>query len=168
LGLNSAQASPLVDVDAAPAGVLDLVLECAESVGIEQYVAPASMPFGFFMEIPPAGALGVDAADLAVQGWWILANLSGQLNPDLDMVLQSLDARGELMLPDTGPDGFRACLEDEERWRDAVVERLGGQTLLDAEFLVRVMTSSTHPMADTLVEIVAAMRAVGRAEGGLL
>lgn len=153
----------------SPASLLELVRECAESVGIASYVVQASMPFGFFMEIPPAGALGVDAADLAVQGWWILANLSGQLRADLDLVLQSLDAQGELMLPDTGPDGFRACLEDEDRWREAVVERLGGQTLLDSELVIQAVTSGTHPMADFLVEILAAMRANSRADqGGLL
>ena len=166
LGLSAGGSATQSD---SPASLLELLRECAESVGIASYVVQASMPFGFFMEIPPAGALGVDAADLAVQGWWILANLSGQLRADLDLVLQSLDAQGELMLPDTGPDGFRACLEDEDLWREAVVERLGGQTLLDSELVIQAVTSGTHPMADFLVEILAAMRANSRADqGGLL
>lgn len=151
-----------------PEGLLDLVRECAEVVGIAPYVVEApSMPFGFMLEIPPAGALGVDSNDLAVQGWWLLANLSGQLKANLDDLLQGLDGAGNLMLPDTGPGGFRACLEDDDLWRDAVIERLGGQTLLDAELVVHIITSATHPMSDYVVEILACMRQTSRL-GGLL
>ena len=53
--------------------------------------------------------------------------------------------------------------------RVGVVERLGGQTLLDSELVIQAVTSGTHPMADFLVEILAAMRANSRADqGGLL
>lgn len=158
----------LLGLELDPEGLLDLVRECAEVVGIAPYVVEApSMPFGFMLEIPPAGALGVDSNDLAVQGWWLLANLSGQLKANLDDLLQGLDGAGNLMLPDTGPGGFRACLEDDDLWRDAVIERLGGQTLLDAELVVHIITSATHPMSDYVVEILACMRQTSRL-GGLL
>ena len=99
------------------------------------------------------GLLGADSQDLAVQGWWLLANLSGQLPADIDAFLASG------MLPDTGPDGYLQCLADVDVWQEVVLSSLGGQTLLDAGFVVHVLTQPSA-MADLALELTAAMKQV--------
>lgn len=128
--------------------------QLADQVGIRDFVVDApAMPYGFFMEIPPVGLLGADSQDLAVQGWWLLANLSGQLPADIDAFLASG------MLPDTGPDGYLQCLADVDVWQEVVLSSLGGQTLLDAGFVVQVLTQPSA-MADLALELTAAMKQV--------
>lgn len=128
--------------------------QLADQVGIRDFVVDApAMPYGFFMEIPPVGLLGADSQDLAVQGWWLLANLSGQLPADIDAFLASG------MLPDTGPDGYLQCLADVDVWQEVVLSSLGGQTLLDAGFMVHVLTQPSA-MADLALELTAAMKQV--------
>lgn len=128
--------------------------QLADQVGIRDFVVDApAMPYGFFMEIPPVGLLGADSQDLAVQGWWLLANLSGQLPADIDAFLASG------VLPDTGPDGYLQCLADVDVWQEVVLSSLGGQTLLDAGFVVQVLTQPSA-MADLALELTAAMKQV--------
>lgn len=128
--------------------------QLADQVGIRDFVVDApAMPYGFFMEIPPVGLLGADSQDLAVQGWWLLANLNGQLPADIDAFLASG------MLPDTGPDGYLQCLADVDVWQEVVLSSLGGQTLLDAGFMVHVLTQPSA-MADLALELTAAMKQV--------
>jgi hypothetical protein len=120
--------------------------------------APA-MPYGFFMDIPPAGLLGTDVQDLAVQGWWLLANLSGQLPADIDTFLASG------AVPDTGPDGYLQRLTDVDAWQEAVLTSLGGQTLLDAGFVVHMLTRPTE-LASLALELTAAMKMVNETTSG--
>lgn len=128
--------------------------QLADQVGIRDFVVDApAMPYGFFMEIPPVGLLGVNSQDLAVQGWWLLANLSGQLPAEIDAFL----AAG--MLPDSGPGGYLQCFADVEAWQEVVLSSLGGQTLLDAEFVVRVLTQPSA-IADLALELASAMKQV--------
>lgn len=128
--------------------------QLADQVGIRDFVVDApAMPYGFFMEIPPVGLLGADSQDLAVQGWWLLANLSGQLPADIDAFLASG------VLPDTGHDGYLQCLADVGVWQEVVLSSLGGQTLLDAGFVVQVLTQPSA-MADLALELTAAMKQV--------
>ncbi len=134
--------------------------QLADLVGIRDFVLDApSMPYGFFMEIPPVGLLGADVQDLAVQGWWMLANLSGQLPADIDAFLASD------MLPDTGADGYLQRLADVDAWQETVLSSLGGLTLLDAGFVVHVLTQPSA-MADLALELIAAMKQVNELASG--
>ncbi len=134
--------------------------QLADHVGIRDFVLDApGMPYGFFMEIPPAGLLGADVQDLAVQGWWLLANLSGQLPADIDAFLASG------ALPDTGPDGYLQRLADVEAWQDIVSTSLGGQTLLDAGFMVHMLTRASE-MAGLALDLAAAMKLVNDTSAG--
>jgi hypothetical protein len=111
------------------------------------------MPYGFFVDIPPQGVLGAYAQDLSVHAWWLLANLSGQIPIDVDAFLASG------LLPDTGPDGYLQRLTAVEAWQDAVINRLGGQTLLDSGFVVALLTQPS-PIADLALELTMAIKQV--------
>ena len=137
------------------------VQACADVVGIAGTVVPApTMPYGWLMEIPAAGALGVSTDDLAVQGWWLLASLSGQLHGDIEALLNATDAQGAPVLPDTGPNGYREALSSDERWRNTVLNRLGGQTMWDLEFVLGVITHGNHPLTEPVIEVIGRIRDV--------
>jgi hypothetical protein len=134
----------------------------SEIAGVGQLVHPAGLRYGFYVELPQPEFLGVSHEDLPVQAWWFLANLSGQLLVD-DGVL---DATGEngLLIPDTGDQGYRFAATNEDIWPTAVVERLGGSTLMGFEFIHHLLTQAAHPLSDAAYALFNACRSFAAAE----
>ncbi|MBP7565541.1 MAG: hypothetical protein KA795_06000 [Burkholderiaceae bacterium] len=146
--------------------LMHMLIGVAAVVAIDSYIRPApALPYGFFMELPAPGVLGSAPEDLAVQGWWLLANLSGQFENDIDAFLERVDVSGAPILPDTGPDGYRAAVSDPELWPTVVAESLGGETLIDAQFVLRVLCDPHHPLSMGLSGLLEAMRAFNAAQG---
>lgn len=139
------------------------IMAIADIAGVGRYIMNAPlMPLGYFVDLPEPGVLGDSGDELAIQGWWLLANLSGQANPDLDALLSASDDAGNLALPDTGPQGYRAAFEHEDRWLNAVDACLGKGTLLDPSFLIDLLTHSNHPLTESLFSILATLKSINQ------
>lgn len=132
--------------------------EFADTAGISGQLLPApGMPFGFYMEMPKPGVLGT-SEELPLQAWWFLANLSGQVEPDIDATLNLADLEGNLALPDTGAGGFRQALADDAQWALAVEQRLGGEPLIAASSIFNIVTDAQHPLCEPAMQLIAHIR----------
>jgi len=128
----------------------------ADVAGISPLVQSSGLRYRFYVEMPEPGLIGTSKEDLAVQAWWFLANLSGQLLIE-EGVLEAME--GELLaLPDTGEHGFRFAASNEDVWPTAVVERLGGVTLLEFTLAHDVLTDPVHPLRDVAFVLLTACR----------
>jgi ParB family protein of integrating conjugative element (PFGI_1 class) len=134
----------------------------ADVAGVGQLVQSSGLRYGFYMELPQPEFLGVSHEDLPVQAWWFLANMSGQLLVD-DGVLDASDANG-FLIPDTGDQGYKFAASNEEVWPTAVVERLGGVTLLNFDFVHHLLTHPGHPLGDAAYALFNACRSFLAAE----
>lgn len=124
--------------------------ELSVLVGVQDYlVSSAQMPAGFYMELPEPGHLG-GTEDLAVQGWWLLACLSGQLSHAM------------AALPEESV--MRAAMADDSTWSAAIEGQLGGAALDGADFIAGLLTSSVHVLAQPALELVQAIRALYMAQ----
>jgi ParB family protein of integrating conjugative element (PFGI_1 class) len=149
-------------LDSAFQQVRGYLLEIADIAAVTSYVTDApSMPYGYFMEIPLAGVLGDGREELPVQAWWFLANLSGQLNVS---ILDTTDAYGQPVLPETGEAGFRHVMGNEDLWTLAVAESLGGESLLEVDFAFGILTDPTHPLGEAAIALVGACRSYNLAK----
>lgn len=160
MGMAYELPTPQAESELSPeATVWDAVASVATTVGIDHCVVNApSMPYGFLMEIPTAGTLGDTADDFTVQGWWVLANLSCQLHPDIDTLLNSVDVHGNFVLPDTGPQGFRQVLASEERWVAFTTHSLGGESFLEMSLLIALLTQPDHPLTEPVMALLSCLR----------
>lgn len=155
-------------IDDAILLILDEVQAAADAVGIARHVVIApTMPQGYLMEVPDK-PLGSSPEDYAVQGWWLLAILSGQLHPNPRYLLDLQTHDGKLVLPDTGRNGFRSRLEEavllfeaedqqgmeQNAWVDAIKLFLGGQTQDEAWFLFEMATNVQHPLSEHTTTIL--------------
>ena len=132
--------------------------EFADTAGISGQLLPApGMPFGFYMEMPKPGVLGT-SEELPLQAWWFLANLSGQVESDIDVTLNLADLDGNLALPDTGAGGFRQALADDAQWALAVEQRLGGEPLIAASSIFNIVTDAQHPLCEPAMHLIAHIR----------
>lgn len=132
--------------------------EFAGTAGISGQLLPApGMPFGFYMEMPKPGVLGT-SEELPLQAWWFLANLSGQVEPDIDATLNLADLEGNLALPDTGAGGFKQALADDTQWALAVEQRLGGEPLIAASSIFNIVTDAQHPLCEPAMQLIAHIR----------
>jgi ParB family protein of integrating conjugative element (PFGI_1 class) len=132
--------------------------EFADTAGISGQLLPApGMPFGFYMEMPKPGVLGT-SEELPLQAWWFLANLSGQVESDIDATLNLADLDGNLALPDTGAGGFRQALADDAQWALAVEQRLGGEPLIAASSIFNIVTDAQHPLCEPAMNLIAHIR----------
>lgn len=132
--------------------------EFADTAGISGQLLPApGMPLGFYMELPKAGMLGT-SAELPLQAWWFLANLSGQVESDIDATLDKIDAAGDFALPDSGPNGFRHALAEDAQWAEAVEQCLGGEPLNTASSVFTIVTDAMHPLCDPAMQLIAHIR----------
>ena len=132
--------------------------EFADTAGISGQLLPApGMPFGFYMEMPKPGVLGT-SEELPLQAWWFLANLSGQVESDIDATLNLADLDGNLALPDTGAGGFRQALADDAQWALAVEQRLGGEPLIAASSIFNIVTDAQHPLCEPAMHLIAHIR----------
>lgn len=149
-------------LDSAFQQVRGYLLEIADIAAVTSYVTDApNMPYGYFMEIPLAGVLGDGRDELPVQAWWFLANLSGQLNLSM---LETKDAHGHSVLPETGEAGFRHVMANEDLWPLAVAESLGGESLLEVDFAFGILTDPTHPLGEVAIALVGACRSYNLAK----
>lgn len=149
-------------LDSAFQQVRGYLLEIADIAAVTSYVTDApNMPYGYFMEIPLAGVLGDGRDELPVQAWWFLANLSGQLNLSM---LETKDAHGHSVLPETGEAGFRHVMANEDLWPLAVAESLGGESLLEVDFAFGILTDPTHPLGEAAIALVGACRSYNLAK----
>lgn len=146
--------------------VCDAVMAVANVGGIEKLVVGADlMPRGYFMELPNAGELGDSPADLAVQTWWTLANISGQTIANVQILLDAKAADGEPILPDTGPRGYRAVYGNDDLWQNALETCLGGVTLVESSLLLDVLTVPSHPLNESAEALLRAMRNYNALQG---
>jgi ParB family protein of integrating conjugative element (PFGI_1 class) len=149
-------------LDSAFQQVRGYLLVIADIAAVTSYVTDApNMPYGYFMEIPLAGVLGDGRDELPVQAWWFLANLSGQLNLSM---LETKDAHGHSVLPETGEAGFRHVMANEDLWPLAVAESLGGESLLEVDFAFGILTDPTHPLGEAAIALVGACRSYNLAK----
>ena len=145
-------------LDAAQAQLQISLHEFAEIAGINAQLLPApGMPLGFYMEVPKASVLGT-SAELPLQAWWFLANLSGQANSDMDATLDKVDHTGAFALPDTGPNGYRHALADDEAWARVVAQNLGGMPLVEAAHVFAIVTDAQHPLCDAAIQLLSHIR----------
>ena len=173
---HSSQASPQFasQFDLMGMSALDVAFESlqaaleqfADVAGISPLVQSSGLRYRFYVELPEPGVIGTSKEDLAVQAWWFLANLSGQLLIE-EGVLEAME--GELLaLPDTGELGYRFAASNEDVWPTAVVERLGGVTLLEFTLAHDVLTDPVHPLRDVAFVLLTACRdyTAAQREGG--
>lgn len=128
--------------------VRDAIVALAQMAGIQHLLVDApSMPYMFMIDLPAPGVLGDNMDDLAVQAWWLLANVSAQCPlDDPSSIINAVDAQGQAVLPDTGPDGYRAVFGDPSRWIEVVGTSLGQATATEMSFLLAVLTHPNHPL----------------------
>lgn len=107
----------------------------------------------FYMEAPQR-PLGDDAADYAVLAWWFLANFSGQLSQEVFSLTVEEDGQTVLALPDTGPNGWRQIVGDNERLQQFAASHLGGVALIDGCHVINLMTDPHSSMAELALEVV--------------
>ena len=140
----------------------------ADVAGIGPLVQSSGLRYRFYVELPEPGVIGTGKEDLAVQAWWFLANLSGQLL--IEEGVLELTEGAHLALPDTGEQGYRFAASNEDVWPTAVVERLGGVTLLEFTLAHDVLTDPSHPLRDAAFSLLSACReyAVASKESGSL
>lgn len=117
----------------------------ADIAGVQYLMTAAALRYGFFMELPKAGVLGSSPEDLAIQGWWFLANLSGQLD---EALLDVHDDHNQWLIPDTGEQGYRHAATQPDVWAAVMVESLGGEPLGSFEFMHYVFTTPAHPLGE--------------------
>jgi len=124
--------------------VLAQLQEVGEIVGLGDLLRiEPNMPSGYFVEMPEPGHLG-STDDLAAQGWWLLACLSGQI------------AHAAEQLP--AGSIARAAVADVASWRTAVETRLGGGALDGADFITWVLTHPSHALAQPALALIQAVR----------
>lgn len=167
-------------VDEALTLILDEVQAAGDSVGVTHLVTVApTMPHGYLMEVPNK-ALGAEPGDFAVQGWWLLATLSGQLHPDVRFMLDAKTTEGHLVIPDTGPNGFRTRIltavqaheagdvagMEQNHWTDAINLYLGGLTQDSAWFVFEMATSPNHPLANHTTALLNLIRQLNLIQTG--
>jgi len=123
--------------------------------GIQALLRPApGMPLTYFVDTPER-PLGDDPADYAVQAWWFLANLFGQITQHF-YNFTGQDTQGQTIyaLYDTGPSGFRQLAADEEGFMAYVQSHLGGAYQTEAFFMLNILSDPTHAMSPLAMEVV--------------
>lgn len=165
-------------LEAAANRVRAAIFNLADVAAVQPYVVEAmGMPLGNFMEVPPEGKLGESAQELPIQAWWLMAHLAGQLNIQ---ALEFKNPEGEDALTDTGVRGFRHALStadtDSEQvdtdgdaegvgsWSYAVSMCLGGEALLEIDFLLGILLTPTHPLSAPALEAITAVHEFNRIE----
>jgi ParB family protein of integrating conjugative element (PFGI_1 class) len=129
--------------------------EFADTAGITaQLLSAPAMSLGYYMELTKPGMLGSTPDELPVQAWWFLANLSGQVDADLEATLDKVDQDGNFALPDTGPTGFRHALAVESVWLQAVAHILGGRPLIEASHGLSILTDAQHPLCEPALQLL--------------
>lgn len=131
----------------------DAVEALVHFAGIQDLVVPARTPMTFYMEAPQR-PLGDDAADYAVLAWWFLANFTGQLSQEVFSLTVEEDGQTVLALPDTGPNGWRQIVGDNERLQQFAASHLGGVALIDGCHIINLMTDPHSSMAELALEVV--------------
>jgi hypothetical protein len=131
----------------------DAVEALTHFAGIQDLLVPARTPMTFFMEAPER-PLGADPSDYAVLAWWFLVNFTGQLSQEVFSLTVKEDGQTILALPDTGPNGWRQIVADNERLQQFAASHLGGVGLIDGFHIINMMTDPNSSMAELALEVV--------------
>jgi len=123
-------------------GMADFASVGACVVGCDQ------LPYGFYVETP-AVPVGASPNDFAVQTWWFLATISGQLSPQWFVAV-----------PDSGPTGFMARANDEVGWIEFVRTHLGGEFQDHGFYVLELLSDTSNPVADYARDVLKALAAV--------
>jgi hypothetical protein len=157
---NQATLPGTTSMEAAEARMRQCITELAEFAAISAVLREArGMPLGFFMDTPSA-PLGGAPNDYAVQAWWFLSTLSGQLTEHF-FNLSAADEQGNsaLVLYDTGPMGFRERVQDEALWTQFIATHLGGIYQADGIHVLELLTNIGNPVGQHGREIIKAVSA---------
>jgi len=141
------------DLEQAIEAFRDSVEALTHFAGIQDLVVPARTAMTFYMEAPQR-PLGDDAGDYAVLAWWFLANFTGQLSQEVFSLTVEEDGQTVFALPDTGPNGWRQIVGDNERLQQFATSHLGGVAFIDGCHIINMMTDPSSSMAELALEVV--------------
>jgi ParB family protein of integrating conjugative element (PFGI_1 class) len=138
---------------------MNCVHEVAETAGIQHLICEANgMRLGYYMELPKeAGVLGTEPDELPITAWWLLAFVAGQIGVDAAGLLEATNTDGSLSIPDNGPEGFRAALQDLELLRAQIQSKLGG-IIIDANVVIDLATNQSHPLCEGTCSLLVRMK----------
>lgn len=141
-------------VEQAAEAFRDAVEALTHFAGIHGLLRPAlDMPMTFFMDTPER-PLGADPSDYAVQAWWYLANISGQLTAQFFNLTVQQEGKSVYALHDTGPSGYRQLAADEEGFQRFVQSHLGGVYIIDGFQIFSMMVDPHSAMSELALEVV--------------
>jgi hypothetical protein len=128
----------------------------AAAAGIKALVSSTrGLPYRYYMELPMPGALGTTHESLAMQGWWLLAGLAGQLDRDtLDSVSEQKNEPP--IFEDVCHGSFAHAVAQPETWMEALQTRLGGDEMDPFALLRGVLTDLDHAFYRDAIELLGA------------
>jgi ParB family protein of integrating conjugative element (PFGI_1 class) len=128
----------------------------AAAAGIKALVnSTRGLPYRYYMELPMPGALGTTHQGLAMQGWWLLAGLAGQLDSDtLDSVSEQKHALP--IFEEVSKGSFARAVAHPETWMEALETCLGGDEMDPFALLRSVLTNLDHVFYRDTIELLGA------------
>jgi ParB family protein of integrating conjugative element (PFGI_1 class) len=118
----------------------------ADTAGILSLLKPCEvLPAKFFVDLPQAGFLGDSSTDIAVEAWWLLAAISGQIVLSLAEIMPESD--------------FKSAFLNVDEWDQTLAEQLGGVMLIDSAWLVDILINTNHALSQPLHALLSALRA---------
>jgi hypothetical protein len=122
------------------------VQHLADTAGILSLLKPCKeLPARFFVDLPQVGFLGDSSTDIAVEAWWLLAAISGQIVQSLAETMPESD--------------FKSAFLNVEGWDQTLAEQLGGMMLIDSAWLVDILINTDHALSQPLQGLLQALRA---------
>lgn len=141
-------------LESAQAAMRECIMAVADFAGVMEQLRDApGMPLGYFMDLP-SHPLGAEKNDYAVQAWWFLSNLACQFTSHYFNLTGEVDGQTVHALYDTGPDGFRAKVQDQAGFEQYVATHLGGTYATEGFMVLDILTDLNNPLAEMAQELV--------------